>query len=240
MRSRPTVQDPIAAIALLDEPKRRGLYAFVVASHQAVGLDESAAAFGMSRGLAAFHLDRLVGVGLLMTEYKRLGHRRGPGAGRPAKLYRPSGREIAVSFPPRGYERAADLLAGAFDRLEGDSEKLGRVAVADVAHAQGASDGAQAHRNAGPRPSRGLLRTALMELLKGRGYQPEVTPDTGRICLRNCPYDALVEGHRELTCGMNVAWAEGVLEGLGNSGLGAKLAPVDGYCCVVFERAGKG
>ena len=55
-----------------------------------------------------------------------------------------------------------------------------------------------------------------------------------RICLRNCPYDALVAGHRDVTCGMNLAWAEGLVDGLTDVGMTARLAPADGYCCVVL------
>jgi predicted ArsR family transcriptional regulator len=239
MDMRTEVTDPIGAIASLDEPKRRQLYEFVVASHGPVGRDESAAATGMSRELVAFHLDRLVEAGLLETEYKRLGGRRGPGAGRPAKLYRRSDRDLAVSFPSRDYERAAHLLAGALEQLDRDpGTPSSVVAVAEVARARGATEGAEARRSAGPRPSRRRLRAALIDLLGRAGYAPDVAPDTGRIDLRSCPYDALAASHRDLTCGMNVAWAEGVLDGLGHSGLAAKLAPADDHCCVVFEGAG--
>ncbi len=54
----------------------------------------------------------------------------------------------------------------------------------------------------------------LLDLLRGAGYEPEIEP-AGDVCLLNCPYDALVQEHRDLTCGMNLAWAEGVVEGLG-------------------------
>ena len=71
--------DPIQVAALLAEPTRRGLYEFVVARHEPIGRDEAAAAVGISRELAAFHLDRLVDAGLLLTEYRRLTGRTGPG-----------------------------------------------------------------------------------------------------------------------------------------------------------------
>src|SRR5918911_20308 len=53
------------------------------------------------RDLAAFHLDKLVEAGLLEASFRRLGERRGPGAGRPAKLYRRGAGEVAASLPPR-------------------------------------------------------------------------------------------------------------------------------------------
>jgi predicted ArsR family transcriptional regulator len=233
MTKRPAVDDPIGAVALLDEPNRRHLYDLVVASHEPVGRDDAAAALGISRELAAFHLDRLVEASLLETEYRRRGGRSGPGAGRPAKLYRRTDREVAVSFPPRHYDRAADLMATALDRLAGTS---GADAVADVAREWGSNLGVEARRNAGPRPSRRRLLTALLDLLRRAGYEPDVEKTTGTVCLRNCPYHALAANHRELTCGMNLAWAEGVATAM-DSRLRPELASKPGYCCVVFQLA---
>ncbi len=230
-----TPADPVGAIALLDEPKRRQLYEFVVASHGPVGRDAAAAAVGLSRELVAFHLDRLVAGGLLETEYKRLGTRRGPGAGRPAKLYRLADRDLEASFPQRDYGRAADILAEALEWVDAGSGVSGHEALADAARARGTDAGLEARRRAGARPTHRQLRTALLDLLKRAGYVPEIARADERICLRNCPYDALASGHRELTCGMNVAWAQGVVEGLGDPGLAASFTPPDGSCCVAFE-----
>ena len=199
-----------------------------------VGRDDAAAALGISRELAAFHLDRLVGGGLLATEYRRRGERRGPGAGRPAKFYRPAAADVAVSIPPRAYEQVADVFAEALDRLD---TPVGAVAVAEIARTRGSGGG-----NPGPGPGRRSAggrraRAALVELLRESGYQPRIDAADRSIRLRNCPYATLSAGHRDLTCGMNLAWAEGVLAGLGDPRLEAELAPEPGSCCVRFERA---
>ena len=241
MTSQVVRPDPVAAIALLDEPKRRRLYEYVTARKEPVGRDEAAGAIGIGRELAAFHLDRLAQAGLLDVEYRRLGERRGPGAGRPAKLYRRSGSEIAVSLPARDYERLAGLLATAIERADGSSaDDSAERAADDASRARGVEEGAAARSNA--EPARGARhgesnpRATLIELLGERSYMPASTPD-GSIRLQNCPYHALSAEHRELTCGMNLAWAEGVLEGLAEEGLTARLAPQPGYCCVVFSDA---
>src|SRR5512141_2283208 len=104
MTRKPAVEDPIGAVALLQEPNRQRLYDLVVSSHEPVGRDDAAAAVGISRELAAFHLDRLVEASLLETEYRRRSGRTGPGAGRPAKFYRRGNREVAVSLPARHYD----------------------------------------------------------------------------------------------------------------------------------------
>src|ERR687886_812552 len=103
----------LEAISLLQDPARRGLYEYVASANREVSRNEAAEAVGLQRTLAAFHLDRLAGAGLLEVTYRRLTGRTGPGAGRPAKLYTRASAEYAVSLPPRQYDLAAELLAEA-------------------------------------------------------------------------------------------------------------------------------
>ena len=103
----------LASLSSLDDPVRGSLYEFVSGCGRPVGRDEAAAAAGIGRALAVYHLDKLVQAGLLGVTYQRPAGRAGPGAGRPAKLYTRSGREFAVSVPPREYELAARLLVQA-------------------------------------------------------------------------------------------------------------------------------
>lgn len=233
----PSPPDAVAAVALLAEPNRRRLYDLVRASRRLVGRDESAAALGISRELAAFHLDRLVEGGLLVAEFRRLGERRGPGAGRPAKLYGPADAEVAVSFPPRDYAGAAELFAEAITSLPGGTRTTAAAKVNEVARARGEAAGVKARRQAGPRPSRRRLGEALVGMLEQSGYEPVVDPDHGALRLGNCPYRAIATSNRGLTCRMNLAWAQGVVDGLGDSRLEAHLEFPPGYCCVVFEPA---
>ena len=53
--------------------------------------------------------------------------------------------------------------------------------------------------------------------------------------LRNCPFDALVDEHRDLTCSMNLALLEGVVEGVGELDVVASADPREGYCCVTLD-----
>src|SRR5438270_12404190 len=106
----------LEAIALLQDPARRALYEYVVSRGREVGRNEAATAVGVQRTLAAFHLDRLVSAGLLEVAYRRLSGRSGPGAGRPAKVYRRAAAERVISIPPRDYARAAQIFAEAIER----------------------------------------------------------------------------------------------------------------------------
>ncbi len=226
-------RDPkdIEAVALLDEPVRRALYEWITSAGRAVSRDEAASGVGISRALAAFHLDRLVRASLLEAEYRRLSGRTGPGAGRPAKLYRRGSREVAVSLPDRHYEVPAQLFATAIEQMaEATPPEPLRVAAQGVGEAVGSA----ARRHAGSRPSRKRLHSALMATLEERGYEPQEAA-SGEIRLRNCPYDALVADHRELVCGMNLALADGILAGLGDDAAQARLDPQPGQCCVAIR-----
>lgn len=231
----PSDPTDIEAVALLDEPVRRALYEWVVGAARAVSRDEAATAVDVSRALAAFHLDRLAHAALLVAEYRRLSGRTGPGAGRPAKLYRRGPREVAVSLPERRYEIPARLFATAIEQMGG---QMPPGALRAAAHEVGKAVGSAARERAGPRPSRRRLRSALREALEERGYEP-LEAASGEIRLRNCPFHALVDDHRELVCGMNLALADGLLDGLGDDRTRARLDPQPGQCCVAIAPVAK-
>jgi len=205
------------AIAALHDPVRRRLYDYVAAAGHEVGRAEAAEAVGAQRTLAAFHLDKLVEVGLLETAYRRLSGRTGPGAGRPAKVYRRAPGEHAVSVPARDYRTVATLLAGVVEDAGGDD----RLNAAARRH--GRAVGAAA------RPAE------VGAVLADQGYEPYQGLDAPSVRLRNCPFHALSSEFPPLVCGMNLALLEGVLEGLGDSGVRARLDPRPGECCVVID-----
>jgi predicted ArsR family transcriptional regulator len=229
--------DAVAAVALLDEPTRRRLYEYVVA-HGDSGRDAAAQAVGISRVLAAFHLDKLVEGGLLTAHYRRLTGRTGPGAGRPAKVYSRSAHDIAVSLPTRRYELPAEVFAEGLERL---ATTVGTEAVVaavnEPARQHGRQVGNLVRRLAGPRAGRRRKREALVAQLTEDGFAPAVNAQTDTVTLVNCPYRALAESHRALTCGMNLAWAEGVVEAARTTDLQPRLDVELGRCCVVFAPA---
>jgi DNA-binding transcriptional ArsR family regulator len=110
------IADDAARIGALADDTRRSLYEYVVTQREPVGREQAAGAVGVPLHTASFHLDKLVDAGLLETEFRRLTGRRGPGAGRPSKLYLRADREVAVSLPARRYDLAGDILAAAITR----------------------------------------------------------------------------------------------------------------------------
>jgi predicted ArsR family transcriptional regulator len=224
------MSDPVQIVSLLGEPVRRRLYDYVVAQADAVGRDEAATAVGIKRPLAAFHLDKLAEEGLLDVEYRRLSGKQGPGAGRPAKLYKRSSQQIDVSLPHREYELAARLFAQALSEDEGGPQSL-----ESVARSFGKEMAAEARKRAGrQRGTKNLTRTAL-EVLEDHGFEPFDDED-GNIRLRNCPFHALSRQFTGLVCGMNVEIMQSMVEELGLERLEARLEPQPGMCCVAFRR----
>lgn len=222
----------VDGIAVLSDPIRRALYRSIVAAGQPLSRDQAAEAVGVPRHTAKFHLDKLVADGLLEVDFARPPGRSGPGAGRPAKRYRRSSREIAVSLPDRRYELAGRLLARAVADAQREDVAVG-VALRRAARELGDSLGREARRRAGTRPSRAGLLTAAVAVLRECGYEPRVGDDAGDgLILANCPFDALARDHPDVVCVMNLELVNGFLDALGRSGLRAALEPAPGRCCV--------
>ena len=213
--------EDIEAIVVLQDPVRRRLYEYVVAQGHEVSRNEAAEGTGIGRTLAAFHLDKLVDAGLLDTESRRLTGRSGPGAGRPAKLYRRSGAEHHISVPARDYRTAADLLAEVADGARLDVE-LRAAAVREGRAVRGA---------AGPIEDLDTVRAVL----SARGYEPRMDADGAVLRLVNCPFHVLSERHPALICGMNLALLEGLVEGA--EGVRVRMDPRPGMCCVAVEAS---
>ncbi|WP_369149193.1 helix-turn-helix transcriptional regulator [Streptomyces sp. R44] len=209
----------VSAIASLDEPTRRRLYDHVVRQSAPVSRDEAAAAIGLARKTAAFHLDRLADESLLDVVYERRSGRSGPGAGRPAKLYRRSAKEVAVSLPDRRYELAGRLLAQAVEESDATGEPV-RAVLHRKAEELGTQLGEQ-------------NRTDLFELLERYGFEPRHEDDA--IVLGNCPFHALAREHTQTVCGMNLHLLRGVLGGIDETGTEARPAPGPGHCCVRLQ-----
>jgi predicted ArsR family transcriptional regulator len=212
----------LPAISLLDDPVRRRLYDWIAAEGRPVGREEAAKALGITRALSAFHLDKLAAAGLLEADYRRLTGRVGPGAGRPARVYWRARRDFNVTLPERQYQRAAEIFASALERLD---EQAVSAELDSAASRLGAELGST--------PAAGGSRGRLLTALEAAGYEPH--PDEhGTVRLRNCPFDALVETHRPLVCGTNLAFAQGLAASVGSTELVPVLDPRPGFCCVAF------
>ena len=213
-------------VAVLVDPVRRALYEHVRAQRRPVTREEAADAVAISRNLTAFHLDKLVEAGLLRARYEA------PpdlprGRGRTPKVYEAVDESVALTIPPRQYELVGEILADAVATTPGDA----RRAAAQRALVAGAGGGRREwcrgrwrrrHR-CRPAPAR---RAWLRAGDRGR---PDRAPQL--------PVSPAGQRQTELVCGLNEEFLRGVLDGLGTSGLSARLAPRSGHCCVAISGA---
>lgn len=223
----PPVPAELEALAALLEPNRRQLYRYVEHRAAAVSRDEAAEALGISRSLAAFHLDKLVGVGLLETEYRRLSGRSGPGAGRTSKLYRRSRDQVAMSLPPRDYELLARLLA---ETATSDGRRDPGIEPArDFGRALGRQ--ARTRKRAAVASSQAL--DSMEAVLDGLGFEP-YRSSAAEIRLRNCPFDPLARDYTPVVCGVGQALMAGIAEGVDEDRLQVHREPHPDRCCGVI------
>jgi predicted ArsR family transcriptional regulator len=216
----------VAAIAALDDDVRRALYEHVRAAGTPVTREEAAGAVGISRKLAAFHLDKLVELGVLRSGFGATDRR----VGRAPKVYEPAAHDISVRVPERSPELLASILVEAVT-TEQPGERA-EDAVLRVARERGAALGAtERARLRGGRvgPERALA--ASEELLAEHGFEP--FREEGSVRLRNCPFHPMAGAAPALVCGLNCAYLTGLVEGLdAGDRVSAELAPRAGECCV--------
>ena len=229
-----TTDEPTrAALAVLSDDLRRRMFDFIRRSDGPVTRDEAAASVGISRKLAAFHLDKLVDVGLLAAGYAQPGGLRR--VGRAPKVYEPTGLDVRISIPPREHGLLADILLDALrDQAPGEG---GHEAAVRVAGERGRRLGEEERRETRPGrlgTERGL--TCAGRMLERHGFEPaRVTPALVR--LRNCPFHPLAAKDPELVCSINHAFLAGFLDGLGATTVTATLVPRPGDCCVELGEA---
>jgi predicted ArsR family transcriptional regulator len=220
----------LPVVAALADDVRRDLYAYVRREGRGVTRDDAAAHAGISRNLAAFHLDKLVAAGLLEARTGGDGEGR---IGRPPKTYRPSDLELQVSIPAQRYEFAAEMLLGAAVAAERDGTPLGEALLTE-AHRRGSTLGEEARGRIrrgpiGPERALSLVEGVAVTC----GFEPERS-DGQQVRLRNCPYRRLARSSRQLICGMNAAFFAGAAEGVGGR-VRAELVPWEGHCCVKLQ-----
>lgn len=215
----------IRAIAALDDDLRGGMHAFIRAAGRPVTRDEAAAAVGISRKLAAFHLDKLVEAGVLQADYQPVSGIRK--AGRTPKVYQPVDDDLRISIPSRKPDLLADILLDAV--LDGEDAQQAALRVAEERGHQIGADERERTRPGRLGTERALTMTEAV--LHRHGFEPRRASAT---CVRlgACPFHPLATRAPEMVCGINHAFLAGLLDGLGAGTVEAVLDPGSGECCV--------
>ena len=227
------LQKNLRPLAALEDELPRRIYLFIRRAGRPCSREEVADFAGISRRLAAFHLERLLERGLLSATYARPPGRSGPGAGRSAKYYEPSELAVEVSLPGRRYDLAGRLLISAIKNQTPD--ETATASARRAAREKGLELGEDVRGKRGLRPP-GPERTLAVaeEVLQDFGFEP-YRDEPGGLALRNCPFHALAQEAPDLMCEMNQAFIDGFLRGLGNDTVESVLACKPGDCCVTLR-----
>lgn len=203
----------------------RAALLYVRGSGAPVTADDAGLALGVHRSVARSRLERLLAAGLLETSFARRSGRRGPGAGRPAKLYAAAPEVRSLELPPR---RFPALVARLLDEVpaEGRERALRRV---------GEDFGRELARAAGLRPQArlegGLERVCAA--VRSLGFQAaldRLDGDTAVITTPTCPLRPLVAKRPEAAHIDRGVWA-GLVE-RGVRGLQADAVECETHACL--------
>lgn len=184
--------------------------------HRGMAAAELAAELGLHVTTVRFHLDQLVAAGLLTTR-----NLRGPGAGRPRKIYRVRSGSLSDLQGLTGHRgRAFEMLAGLLARHWVGAD--GRELSAEEAGRSWARERLGQTPTPPPAATPGQwlqkIGTAV-DVLAEWGYTADVhTSRSGRqagIRLVDCPFLDLARDHPDVVCAVHRGLLDGALSALG-------------------------
>jgi predicted ArsR family transcriptional regulator len=200
---------PLDRLAAAGDPQLRRILLYARGRHDPFTAADAASELGVHRNVARSRLDRLVEAGFLTVTLARPGGRRGPGAGRPAKVYRVAAELEGVEFPDR---RLAELITLLIQRVPVRGR---RKALREA----GEEFGRKLAATAGVKPSRNVA-TGLDRLCDGLGslgFQVAVRSlagDRAELTSLTCPLRPLV-----VKCSDTNGIDEGMWAGLAERGV---------------------
>lgn len=198
-----------AITSAFGDPTRRDIYLFVHAHPAGVTAAETATHFDVHPNVARRHLDKLAGGG-----YLEVGTDRGErtGAGRPSKVYRPTGEQVELELKVRHHDILVTLLGRALSLLSAEqAEGLAEEVGIEYGKAMAESLGDQGE---GQRSFRTALHT-VADALTANGFSAhaEKHGDELRIVAQHCPFgDAAVE--HPVICAVDRGMVKGMLSAL--------------------------
>ena len=185
--------------------RRRQVVELVRAACRPLSARQIAGELGLHGNTVRFHLDALVGEGVLRREEGTTG---GPG--------RPASRYLLVPGMDRGGTRNYRLLAEMLlSHLAAAPDPTGAAVRAGEEWGRYLVEPAAPGRHLGA--DEGVRR--LTDLLAGIGFDPRAVPSTSagsvaRVELRHCPFLELAEAQRSLVCSLHLGLMRGALDRL--------------------------
>jgi predicted ArsR family transcriptional regulator len=193
----------------LGDPTRRSIYLTVRESADPVTAAQVAAEFDIHANVARHHLDRLADEGYLEITHKRPQGKNGPGAGRPAKCYSSTDKEIELQFPARRYDLLADLLIRVVQKLE--PERASEIA-AEVGHEYGVELAGTLDL-----PDTGGFAAVLATVQQAMvdvGFAVDTNTNSRQLLMSHCPFGRTAFDHPEVVCSLDRGIVNGLMEAL--------------------------
>ena len=149
----------------------------------------------------------MVNDGYLRVTHRRRPGKRGPGAGRPAKHYEPTRKEISVQYPERRYERLAELLLRVVERLDARSAR-------GVAEEIGIEFGRELAAEIGMPEDAGFETAvkAVAKAMMGVGFGANAGDADHMLVTKHCPFGAAATDHPDIVCRLDQGIVRGLLE----------------------------
>jgi predicted ArsR family transcriptional regulator len=178
---------PLDRLAAAGDPQLRRILLYARGRRDAFTAAEAATELEVHHNVARSRLDRLTAAGFLAVTLERRGGKRGPGAGRPAKLYRVAPELESVEFPDRHVAEMTALLI----------QKVPRRGRLKALREVGQEFGRHLATTAGLTPSRSIAigLEGVCDALGSLGFQVSVLSlegDRAELASPTCPLRPLV------------------------------------------------
>ena len=189
----------------LGDATRRGIYISVRESAEPVIASAIASIFDIHTNVARHHLDKLVADGYLRVSHRRTPGKKGPGAGRPAKHYEPTHKEVSVQFPERRHELLNELLLRVVEKLDrGDASRIAEEVGVEYGRELATEIGMP--EDAGFAPAAQAVARAMM----GVGFDTTAGDADHMLVTKHCPFGETATSHPEIVCSLD----QGIVRGL--------------------------
>ena len=186
----------------LGDPTRRAIYISVRESAEPMTTSMVADLFEIHPNVARHHLDRLAEDGYLRVSTNRGG---GPGAGRPAKSYQATSKEVSVHFAPQRSEMLIELLMRVLARVSTDD-------LSGIAEEIGRQYGKELAGEIGVQEETGYDEAvqSVARAMTGLGFAMDPDISGQRLLTSHCPFGEAATNHPEVVCSLD----RGIVSGL--------------------------
>jgi predicted ArsR family transcriptional regulator len=189
----------------LGDPTRRAIYISVRDSSEPMTTSMVANLFDIHPNVARHHLDRLTEDGYLRVGSGRRAGSGLVGAGRPAKAYEATEKEVSVHFAPQRFEMLVELLMRVLDHVSADD-------LSAVAEEIGFQYGKEIAAEIGPQGDAGYDEavTSVARAMTGLGFAVDPDVSGQQLLTTHCPFGEAATNHPEVVCSLD----RGIVSGL--------------------------